>query len=732
MDLRVKAASTHAVIWAPIQTYVEAQVGVAVPAQPVSLTDLNGYRRAGDALIAFAFAYVITEDIRYLNLVIKYTLSYLNWTEWAGDGAGVHGLGHAHLLQGCCLAYDWTAEDMPQSIRWQIRDGLSTKAALLYTDSIDTGIWWARSYNQNHNWIKHSAVGLAALVLEGEVDAAADWIVSATENMTRVQFLLNGITDGSWHEGLGYQNYGLALSLTFLRGLYQLKGVDLLPHTYKVAYPLWRVYNYLYGASETALVYSDQDAGWDNGYEPRHLLRHCAKEHQDGLAEWMAQQIDAAVPRQAQVSTVPWYVLEFLTYDPTVVAEAPTDLPLDKVLEDLSGVIWRSGWGGDDLVFSLKSGYYGGRNALEKYLAGSYPFDQAGGKQFNVDHGHGDLNTFSLYKGSVGLTSETTGDGLKASSYHNTVLVNGAGQYLDVGSVFTGGQVQGVDGSLTAEGAGDFQYLISEVSNRYRTSNAGIPNTAKLLNEFTRRVLFYKPNYLILVDRLKALTDENGDPISTPFTWICHFGQSVTIEGSWLKGDADGTNLLGVNVLGPNGAVLANQSDGEDLDDGQPYATVTAEGTDIHIAAVLYPTTSAAWGSKPSMELIEDTDEGVGFTVGDTDIHLISFSSFAIGLGGWAFNGECASIIKDGAGNIEKIFLQKGKSLALLGQVLVQGNSITVEITFSGTSLALVGENLGNSVVICAPNVNPGEVTINGSPAQASKLGNYITVVPGV
>src|SRR3954462_8415063 len=58
-------------------------------------------------------------------------------------------------------------------------------------------------------------MGLAGLALQGEDSRAPGWISKAHNNLANVQLTVGPINDGSWHEGLAYQQYGLSMGLPF-------------------------------------------------------------------------------------------------------------------------------------------------------------------------------------------------------------------------------------------------------------------------------------------------------------------------------------------------------------------------------------------------------------------------------------------------------------------------------------------------------------------------------------
>ena len=261
---------------------------------------------------------------------------------------------------GVSIAYDWLYNDLSEADRRTISTALAARAQQSYEASSakdyreEWGNWWRASYAQNHHWTIHSALGIAALALD-KTDGRADiWLNQAVDNLKRDSFLAEGIADGSWHEGIVYQNYALTMSLPFFYNLERLKGQKIVPDGYLRNYTFWRIYNYVPHAKRFASTFGDFQSGSENGYEAQNILRFIAGRYGDGHAEWMARQIVEDNPRDANIFSAPWYVFEFLYYDPEVSPQPPDDLPLSRVFPDLGLVIWRTGWGADDLLFGLK------------------------------------------------------------------------------------------------------------------------------------------------------------------------------------------------------------------------------------------------------------------------------------------------------------------------------------------------------------------------------------------
>ncbi len=182
--LRLQALGTHASIWSPILAYNDRQRESYPPLFAPSAGDLDTYRTFGNQLIPLAFGCLITEDPDRCALAKTYLLTYAEWSQW-GENEW-RDLGHAHMLLGNALAYDWLHEFLSPAERSIVAGSLGVWAQKMYeasaapADRADWNNWWRQSYMQNHFWTNNSALGIAGLALLDEDPRAQNWIDQAT------------------------------------------------------------------------------------------------------------------------------------------------------------------------------------------------------------------------------------------------------------------------------------------------------------------------------------------------------------------------------------------------------------------------------------------------------------------------------------------------------------------------------------------------------------------------
>lgn len=582
----------------------------------------------------------------------------------------------------------------------------------------DGYLWW---HLADGGWVRADVVRGEEGCQAGSLNPQA-WIDQARDRLTVGQAFLEGIADGSWHEGFNYQGYLLSMSLPFWTALRQLTGVDLIPHTYLRNYAYWWLYNLLPDDEGVLMSFGNLDAGWVNNRQPYGVLRFIAQEYDSGLAEWLTRQIISAQGRDSNVYTAPWYVFEYLYYDPTVVPQPPADLPGSRVFPDLSGVIWRTGWGADDLIFGLKAGAHGGRFAFDTFVRERIPWETPCREthcQLNVGHDHEDTNTFYVYQGGW-LVLENAEVGRQETAYHNTLLIDGQGQYEPPSdrSWRYPADFAGSDGFLEATASSPhFDFLAADATRRYKQ--------VKRLKDVTRYVLFIRPDYLVMFDRIEA-----DDPHQVE--WVAHFEAPPIVEDTWIRGGSQGDYLLGIGFAAPYPFAISTGND------ELPYVRVSPESPadSVLFASVLYPTDRQGWDARPTFTLVDQTPEGVLLRLqprdGDRRMYdvLLVFDKPAspVEIGPYRFDGRIA-VIAWGAGNaLEEMFIYGGTFLEDTsggGQTLIGGldASAPFEAIVSGGAVLASGE-LSGDVTLFAPAAE--QVTLNGQPRTFTRQGHTI------
>jgi hypothetical protein len=744
--MREAAQTTHEDIWRPINRYVNDLLSTSLPANPPANADYNFYRSEGSQLISMAFACVITDRTDHCQLAKNRMLSHASWPDW--DENNQRGLGLGHMLFGNALAYDWLYNKLSDSERSIVRNSLLEHGDDLYMASASPEVspaaatWWYKSYFQNHYYIMYSALGMAALSLSSDVvdlncideagcvsaESAAtvqQWLGDTAARLRTGQTILNNIGDGSWHEGIPYQNYFMTFLIAFTSSYRDLTGLDIMPHTYFENYGSWRLYNYL-DNGEFILPFSDFDWDWANGYSPQAILRFTAAEYHQHTTEWLAQEIVSVTGRPEHEN--PWHVFEFLYYDPEVGPELPTSLPLSYLGSDAEAAVWRTGWESDDLVFGFRSGAYGGRYGFNSFISGTNPPWEppcsANGCQLNIGHDHQDINSFTLFRAGEWLVPEDAYWGGYDTELHNSILIDGQGQYrppLNRYEQYPEDFV-GSDAVLkTVANTRSFDYLISDATGRYQNIDG--------MQDVSRYVLFLRPDYFLIVDNLAAASAHEYEA-------VVHFPDDIDQENRWLSGSTPDGQILGVNIIAP-------QAFNVSLDNSGTYpAAYIGPSADTSTARLIYsvvPSDNANWNQRPTTSLVANEEAYTlirvetptsGSQIQDV---LIRYGEQPAVITNSLYSSDAAlSVISsDASGTVSSIGLHKGSFIrqTASGRYLLANVSAnaTYDIEHVGSIVSLhTTQSSADGAVIFAPSAT--NVSVNDHSRPFLRCDNYIVV----
>lgn len=590
--------------------------------------NLGDLRDIGNSLVTFAFAWELDGADASYQLAHDWLVTLAGWGNLDLDGT--HDLVQAQLLIGVSLAYDMLAPRLTSAERQSVLAAITANADALKAAG-DSGTWWSAEYMQNHNWINHAAVGFAALATQGEVDATknAAWLASAVTNAQRVDAALDGITDGTWHEGFAYAAYGMNFYLPFVDALVRAGGPDLRDIGMMRSLGRTRAYVQL-PEQPSAYVLTAGDFFGFSTDEALHPLRYAAARYRDGVAQAVADRWAAGTRRSTYAPELSQAVFEFLAYDPSVPATDLHTLPLDWYGKDLQVAVFRSGWDAGATLFALKDGPYTGTASWNRYRTGGPPQD------LNWGHDHADDNGFFLYGKGAWLAPEAAGyyighdpmPGQEANRtvFHNSLLIDGAGQ-LGEGVHSAGDEAAGYPwftsrtGSLAGFGSTDhFGYVRGDGAHLYPASVG--------LTQWDRHALFVDRQWVILRDVIRASS-------SHTFGWLCHFLSGATREGNWLHGVASNGQSLGVALVAPSNVnVSIGTQSPVDIQDVSPSGSVyeatvspAASAPATTFLTALVPTTETAWASRPTVSALDAANPGAGLTAvgnGVTTVALFS------------------------------------------------------------------------------------------------------------
>ena len=477
--LRLALKTTHTNLWALLRTQAEPLVRQGPPKYRTT-DDGSGdeqlwQRKVGEAMPTLAMAWSVTGERRYLDAARAWALASCSYPTW-GLGPKRDGLDLAagHQLFGLALVYDWCHADLDAETLGTIRATLEKRGAVLAKATPRRA-----NYLQNHLWVDACGMATAALAIWDEVPATRGWIALTLDKWRRTHEALGD--DGASHEGVPYWSYGVEYLLKFMSLAREQLGVNFYDHDWWRKTADYRLYlglpRHAWTPQNTVVDIADAPRA-DFSYGPDYLLRALAHEYRNGHAQWLAAELDAAGIRP---SAAPW--LNLLWFDPAVAQRQPNDLPTLRHFPDMDIVSARTGWSGAESLVVFKCGPFIGHKAVQLFDR-----DPGGG------HVHPDANHFVLFGHGDWLIRDD-GYRTKATSQHNTLLIDGHGQLGEGAMWFQGAQALAVKARpriLRADSTPAFDHLVGDATEAYARTNG--------LTRFVRHLLFLKPDVLIVAD----------------------------------------------------------------------------------------------------------------------------------------------------------------------------------------------------------------------------------------
>jgi hypothetical protein len=646
-----------------------------------------------------------------------------------GSGPRDRDLQESEYLRNLAEGYDILANDLSAGDRDQARSRLANAAADM-ADAINGGIWWADDFTNNHNWVNVGALGLAGYALRGEDPRADAWIQMALANQAKDAIVGNAVTDGSWHEGVGYQDFMLATQIPFYLAAH-LQGTEIGDTAMLRNYGRFALYDMIPGHTRQQVV-SNGDWVWSR---PGHaaMLSYVAARYRDQVAQAAAaaweQDQTALTQRFGSYEFIESPALQYVAYDASVPAAELDALPRDYYAADLQTAFQRTGFGAGDLALGFKNGVFGGRGIFDRYQAG-----QGASSYINFGHDHvDDLSLFLSGRGGWYLPEAasynccTDVDSDYTTAWHNSLLFDGTGQLGDNRNSTGQDTSTGAPWFFTRDAAMPLHASTAHYSFARGDGTRLYPSSLGISSLQRTTVMSRDSGYVMLHDRAAMSGTRRVDQ-------VFHAQQSMTTATpGWVLGTNEDDRLLGIRVLAPSsvGSDLGTQQSGNlnyyysyDNDGKYAYARIhpTSNTQNVTFLDVLWPTNSPGWAARPNIQPLDGGHPEAGASVpltGATErwVYATGASTTA---GGLTLTGATIGIARlDEAGNVQRLAIEGNGTLADTAHTLLATPAPgVVEVNIAGTTAEVTG-TLADGVRFYGPATT--QVTVNGQPAQFSR-----------
>jgi Heparinase II/III-like protein len=289
------------------------------------------------------------------------------------------------------------------------------------------------------------------------------------------------LPDGSYGEGISYQEFDLETTGLALVALDRVFGIDWWKRSRVIeslAFPLYTL---------AQPVSASLDMGDSHPPSGRTIAPLVARS-KDQTLRWFYDQF-----RHSEIR-------DFLFFDDSVKPQSPK-LPTSRVFGDKGNAVFRTGWGADDLVFLFRAGP-------------------------NFNHNHADQGSFLLTAFGEPLVTEAGWSHYYNDPYyatfftqsvgHNTVLVDGNPESQSIADTPQFAALNAypkITGAITSE---FYDAVSGDLTPVYQGR----------LDRYTRRIVFVKPHYFVIFDDLAA----SGEPAK--FDWLLHLPDRSRITAS--------------------------------------------------------------------------------------------------------------------------------------------------------------------------------------------------------
>ncbi|MBT5532112.1 DUF4962 domain-containing protein [Candidatus Poribacteria bacterium] len=476
-----------------------------------------GNRRYTTALLnaaaTLAFTRLLNGNDAYGDLAKRLLMAAAEWDPTGATGYRYNDEAGMPYNYYFSRTYTFLHDALTEAERAKCREVMKIRGDEMYAHLHPRHLWKPYGSHANRAW---HFLGEIAVAFHGEVEGADDWLWFAM-NVFYNAYPVWSDDDGGWHEGLGYWRSYVGRFLWWADIMRSAMDVDAYKKPFFSQagfYPM-----YLQAPGATRGGFGDLTA---------HLKS-------DGNVDLM--RIFAA---QAQNPYWQWYVdahgKEFVGDDytdfirgalPAVAAKPPDDLPDSRVF-------WGTG------LAMLHSDVTNAKNDVFIEFKSS-PFG-------SHSHGYDAQNSFVLSAYGEPVFIRTGRRDSYGSDHHknwqwqtksvNSVLVNNEGQ---------GPRSQSAQGRILGfYTSKEFDYVAGEAGDAYGGK----------LDRFTRRILFLKPDVVIILDDLEA-------PEPSTFQWLLHSPNEMQLGRSAVHA-VSGPVMASATIM-PSGFWEAMGGAGESL-----------------------------------------------------------------------------------------------------------------------------------------------------------------------
>jgi hypothetical protein len=572
-----------------------------------------------DGAATLAFVYMINGEEKYGRAARELMLAAAAWDPEGSTSYRYNDEAAMPVLYMLSRAYTWGYDALSEADRDKIRASMAARGRELFAYLRRFPHTW-RPYASHRNRSWHFLGELSIAFLD-EIEGAPQWLEHSV-NTFWCCYPVWSDTDGGWHEGASYWSSYIARQTYWLDVMASALKVD------GYQRPFFRRAGYfpIYvmpprtecgGFGDLALRRSPRSVG--------NTMAILARGAQNPHWQWYVDQVGGDIGSG--------YLGFLRARRPAPEPKAPSDLPQSKVFR------------GTGLAM-LHTNLRDARRDVQVFFKSSPMGSQS--------HGFNAQNSFILAVAGEPLLIWTGSRDWHGSPHHtrwmwetksqNCILVNGQGQRK---------HTRTPDGRIAAfHTDGDFDYVVGEAADAYREAT---------LDQFTRTILFAKPDAIVIYDQLVA-----REP--STYSWLLHCDEKFRVSDQSAIVATSGDSHARIAILEPAGLRLDQHNRFDHANQKRPEWRqwhFTAETPDrqkaVQFVTVIRPYTGAAAPKAgESVRKVDggwlceiETDDGGKVAVllrrgrGDGTIATDT---------GLKTDGDCAAVRRDATGKVTASF----------------------------------------------------------------------------
>ena len=455
-------------------------------------TEETWMRDEADAVMNLCLVAKVTGDEKYRDALRKVMKTALSYPQWGRAEFYNNSLPCAHMLLLCSIYYDWFYDDLTNEEKEEIISVVEERGEIMSKLS-----WWKDSYLQNHSWVAAAALMSAACAFYEEIPQTQQWATIAKNLYDKIFYYLP--ESGATHEGMMYWNYGVRFVEYYVILAEELFGLDYTSNEFMKN--TLNFFEAMLLPEKTEKLSDFRFSDFSMKIEPITVatVEYLANRNDDAVAKWYVDYMRKNIPQSEKYFYGAWYLLY---NDEMVKTISPVEGGLNTIsyFEDLGYLFVRDNWTESQTAIAYRCG-----SAL-----GTKVVNDIGKGELGTGHIHNDINSPQIFTRNRNLLAETVYGG-KATESHNTILVNGKGQFTDdapnngFSKVYPKGIIVEPKIEKIEEGS-DYVYSVADASLMYDDEETG-------LKLWKRHFLYLKPDILLITDEIMTEDRDESIPV---------------------------------------------------------------------------------------------------------------------------------------------------------------------------------------------------------------------------